>query len=226
MSAKHASIADRRTWRAGTRYLGVKDRVLRQLIRRVGEESIWKGAKKWWEPDHYGSIVRSIIFQQISGVAGLSILKRLKSLYGGRLPSPREFLKTNKRRVRTAGLSPQKYAYLKDLCERIEDGRLELKKFERMDDEDIIKELDEVKGIGRWTAEMYLIGTLRRVDVFPVDDLGIRKAVQKAYGWRELPDRKKLLKESERWHPYRTIAAIYFWNSTDESESSLKQGKT
>ncbi len=212
---KYKSIADKSVWLAGVRHIGKNDTVLRNLIKKMGTEKVWRNAKKWWEPDHYGSLVRSIIFQQISGSAGDSILKRLKAVYGGKLPSPKVFLKTNKRTIRNAGISPQKYSYLKDLCERIVDGRLELKKFERMEDSRIIEELDEVRGIGRWTAEMYLIGTLRRTDVFPADDLGIRKAVQKVYKMRKLPDADKLLKLSDRWIPYRTIASIYLWNSMD-----------
>ncbi len=212
---KYGSIADRRVWRAGVRYLSEKDAVLKRLIKRIGSESVWRDAKKWWEPDHYGSLVRSIVFQQISTSAGLSILRKFKSLYGGHLPAPGKFLETPQKLVRGAGISPQKYSYLKDLCERVVDGRLELKKFSRMGDGDIIKELDEVKGIGRWTAEMYLIGTLRRVDVFPMDDLGIKKAVQKAYGFRKLPDNERLTRLSEKWKPYRTIASIYLWHSRD-----------
>ena len=142
-------------------------------------------------------------------------MNKFKSLYGGKLPSPREFLKSKKRTVLAVGISPQKYSYLKDLCQRIEYGTLELKKFGQMPDEDIVKELAEVRGIGRWTAEMYLIGTLGRVDVFPVDDLGIRKTVQKLYGFRKLPDRQKLNALSQKWRPYRTIAAVYFWQSTE-----------
>ena len=212
---KYKSIADKTVWLAGVRHLSKNDAVLKKLIKKMGTEKVWENAKEWWEPDHYGSLVKSIIFQQISGSAGDSILNRFKFLYNGKLPSPKVFLKTKERAVRSAGISPQKYSYLKDLCERILDGRLELKKFEKMDDPKIIEELDEVRGVGRWTAEMYLIGTLRRTDVFPVDDLGIRKAAQKAYKMRKLPDAGKLLKLSEGWRPYRTIASIYLWNSMD-----------
>ncbi len=212
---KYKSIADKTVWLAGVRHLSKNDAVLKKLIKKMGTEKVWENAKEWWEPDHYGSLVKSIIFQQISGSAGDSILNRFKFLYNGKLPSPKVFLKTKERAVRSAGISPQKYSYLKDLCERILDGRLELKKFEKMDDSRIIEELDEVRGIGRWTAEMYLIGTLHRTDVFPVDDLGIRKAAQKVYKMQKLPDASKLLKLSEGWRPYRTIASIYLWNSMD-----------
>jgi DNA-3-methyladenine glycosylase II len=211
----YKSISDKVVWRAGIKHLSKNDKILKKIIKKSGGLEIWREAKKWWEPDHYGSIVRSIIFQQISGSAGNSILKRFKSLYGGKFPSPKQFLKTEGKKVRDAGISPQKYSYLKDLCERIEDGRLEMNKFQKMDDEDIIKELDEVKGIGRWTAEMYLIGTLRRIDVLPVDDLGIRKAVQKAYKLKRLPDREKLIWIARKWSPYKTVASIYLWTSMD-----------
>ena len=97
-----------------------------------------------------------------------------------------------RRQVRAAGISPQKYSYLKDLSERIEDGRLELKKFYKIDDDEVVEELDEVRGIGRWTAEMFLIFTLGRKDVLPVDDLGLSKALMRAYGLRKLPDETRV----------------------------------
>lgn len=215
MKPVNKTLGQEKVWKAGTKYLSSKDKVLKRIIKKAGISSVWEDAKKWWEPDYYESIVRSIIFQQISGSAGRSILKRFKTVYNGRLPTPKEFLKTDKRTVRKAGISPQKYSYLKDLCERITDGRLELKKFNDMPDEEIINELDEVRGIGRWTVEMYLIGTLRRVDVLPVDDLGIQKAIQKAYRLRRPPDKDKLGELSKRWSPYRTIASIYLWQSND-----------
>ena len=215
MVEKYKTIADKKVWETGVRHLGRVDKTLNRLIRKVGVTGAWEKAKWWWEPNHYESIVRSIIFQQISTRAGISILNKFKSLYGDKLPLPREFLRSKKRTVLAVGISSQKYSYLKDLCQRIEDGKLELKKFCQMSDEDIIKELDEVRGIGRWTAEMYLIGTLGRVDVFPVDDLGIRKTVRKLYGFRKLPDRQKLNALSQKWRPYRTIAAVYFWQSTE-----------
>ena len=214
-SKRYPSISKKATWLKGVSYLEKKDRVLRRLIAKTGRLDVLSESKKYLEEDHYASLVKSIIYQQISTSAGRSIIRKLTEEFGGRLPAPAEFLRANPNKVKKSGVSPQKYSYLKDLCQRIMDGRLELKRFVRMDDEDIINELDLVRGIGRWTAEMYLIGTLRRTDVLPADDLGLKKAVQKAYSLDSLPDKKKLLAIAEKWRPYRTIATIYMWRSLD-----------
>lgn len=171
------------------------------------------------QSNHFGALAKAIIFQQISGSAGDSILKKFKALYGGRVPSPRAFLKTSEKRVRAAGISPQKYSYLRDLSERIVDGRLELKKFYDMEDAEVVMQLDEVKGIGRWTADMFLMFTLGRKDVLPVDDLGLRKALMRAYEMRSMPDERRFRKVAEKWHPYCTIASLYLWSSLDNEKT-------
>ncbi|MCL4400845.1 DNA-3-methyladenine glycosylase 2 family protein [Candidatus Parvarchaeota archaeon] len=215
MRTEYSKLSDKKVWTTGVKYLERKDIILRKVIKKVGINDAWKAASRWWEPNHYESLVGAIVFQQISGRAGISILKKFKNLYGGKIPSPQEFLKSKEKYIRSAGISPQKYLYLKDLCERIKDGRLEPKKFGRLANEEIIRKLDEVKGIGRWTAEMYLIGTLQRTDVLPVDDLGIRKAVQKEYKLRELPNKQQLERISLSWGHYKSIASIYLWQSRD-----------
>lgn len=212
MTVSHASITDRKTWNAGVLHLKKSDRTLAGLITRI------KMSRVELTEDYYESLAQAMIYQQISNRAGDAILKRFKALYNGRFPSPRKFLATPEKSVRGAGISPQKYSYLVDLCKRIEDGRLKLRKFSGMHNEDIIMELDEVRGIGRWTAEMFLMFSLGRADVFPMDDLGLKKAVQKAYGLRSLPGRDKLLEISERWKPYGTIASLYLWRSQDGKE--------
>ena len=204
------TIADRRVWNAGVRHLRKSDRVLAKIMERTKHMDDME-----WHRDYYGSIVQSIIYQQISGAAGASIVRKFKALYGGRLPTPKRFLATPKKRVRSAGISPQKYSYLVDLCKRIEDGRLELRKFDSMHNEKIIEELDEVRGIGRWTAEMFLMFSLNRPDVVPFDDLGLQKAVQKAYGLRSRPDRATFARIAKPWQPYGTIASLYLWRSMD-----------
>ena len=208
----HGSIADSRTWKAGVAHLKKKDKTLARLIakQKIPKIELWD--------DYYESLMQSIVYQQISGKAGDAIIKKFKALYGGKLPTPKRFLATKEKKVRAAGISPQKYSYLLDLCTRIEDGRLELKKFDKMDNERIIEELDEVRGIGRWTAEMFLMFSLGRTDVFPMDDLGIRKAMQHAYGLRALPDKKKMAELSREWKPYGTIASLYLWRSKDKGE--------
>ena len=209
------TISDKRVWNEGVRHLKKNDRTLAKLI-----ECNKNMRDMVWHPDHYGAIVQSIIFQQISGAAGDSILRKFKALYRGRLPKPSQFLSTPERTVRSAGISPQKYSYLLDLCKRIEDGRLELKKFKSMPNEEIIEELDEVRGIGRWTAEMFLMFSLNRPDVVPFDDLGLQKAVQRAYKLRSRPSKKRFAKISKPWQPYGTIASLYLWRSMDKDNGT------
>lgn len=207
------TIRDKRTWNAGVRHLR-KDSTMSRIINRVGSIEVDTEWKAW--NDHYGSLVRSIVFQQISGSAGNSIMKKFRSLYGNRIPSPERFLSTPMRMVRAAGISPQKYSYLVDLCTRIRDGRLELKRFRVMDDEDVIRELDEVRGIGRWTAEMFLMFSLGRTNVLPRDDLGIQNAIMKAYGLRKRPGERMFSRLYRAWSPYCTIASLYLWESIDQ----------
>lgn len=203
------SLLDKRVWKKGVVHLAKRDRVLGRIMKKVGYPSFEV------HENHYSSLIISIVSQQISWAAANSILRRFRLLYNGRMPTPKEYLRTKSEKLRGAGISPQKYVYLKDLCERIESGKLELKKFHKMPNEKIIEELDEVKGIGRWTAEMFLIFSLGRTDVFPVDDLGIKKSVKEVYGLRDLPDKKRLEKMSGAWHPYGSIAALYLWHSHD-----------
>lgn len=172
--------------------------------------------------DHYEALVGSIIFQQLAGSAAQAILNRFKQLYGGRLPSPREYLSTEERKLRGAGLSPQKISYIKDLAERLENGSLDLKKLEGLSDDDAIRELDEVKGVGRWTAEMFLIFMLGRTDVLPVDDLGLQKAAKRIYKLRKLPTRERFERLAEKWHPFSSISTLYLWRSTEKPDTPAK----
>ena len=209
MKRKMPTIYDKRVWNAGLRHLSKRDSVLAKLIRRMGS------IKVDWGGDSYESLISAIIYQQISGAAGDSIERKFKALYNNRMPSPKRFLATPEKKVRAAGISPQKYSYLVDLCTRIEDGRLELRKFNTMEDEDIVEELDEVRGIGRWTAEMFLMFSLGRVNVVPRDDLGIKKAIKRAYKLRDYPSGSKFSELAEKWKPYGTIASLYLWRSMD-----------
>jgi DNA-3-methyladenine glycosylase II len=203
-------LTDKNTWKTGIVHLKKNDRVLSKIIDSNKDKFDME-----WHSDYYASIVQAIIYQQVSGAAGAAIFKRLKSLYNGKVPTPKQFLNTPEVRIRNAGISPQKYSYLKDLCTRIIDGRLELDKFESLPDNAAIEELDAVKGIGRWTAEMFLIFSLHRCDIVPFDDLGLRKAVLKAYCLRKLPNKEKFKKIADPWHPYGTIASLYLWRSMD-----------
>ena len=211
---KFESIADRRVWAKARRQIGKKDRRLARIAERVGYLNIPL------HDDYYEALIRSIISQQISWAAANAILKKFESLYNGKLPSPGQFLKTPEKRVRSAGISPQKYSYIRDLAQKIEDGHVELAKFERMADDDIVEELDDVKGIGRWTAEMFLMFSLGRTDVWPVDDLGIRHAVMRVYRLKREPDRVTMVQMGEKWRPYRSIAALYLWHSHDNNKDN------
>jgi len=210
------TLADRKVWQRGIRYLKRNDPILARIISRVGP------VKFELDDDHYEAVVGSIIYQQLAGSAARAILNRFKQLYGGRIPSPREYLATDVEKLRGSGLSPQKISYIKDLAERLENGTLDLERLENLPDEEALNQLDAVRGIGRWTAEMYLIFKLGRTDVLPVDDLGLRKAAQKAYRLRKLPTRDRFEQLAEKWHPYSSISTFYLWKSLEKPEAPAK----
>jgi DNA-3-methyladenine glycosylase II len=141
-------------------------------------------------------------------------------VFGDRYPTPAEVLAIPDHPLRAAGLSGQKLGYLRDLCRRIDDGSLPLTALSDMTDEQVIEALTAVKGIGRWTAEMFLIFRLHRSDVLPVGDLGIVKAVQKAYRLRKRPSPERLVHIAEAWRPYRSVACWYLWASLDNTPRS------
>lgn len=167
--------------------------------------------------NQFGTLVDAIIYQQLSYKAAQTISRRLQQLYGrdgrGRLPKPEEILRTPARKLRAVGLSRQKLGYMRDLAQKAGDGTLHLSRFRRMTDDAVIANVTQVKGIGRWTAEMFLIFCLRRPDVLPVDDLGIQYAFQQAYGLRKLPSEQWMRKTAEPWRPYRTVASWYLWRA-------------
>lgn len=192
------------------RHLKRADPVLRRIIERVGPFGLRR------ERNHFGALADAIIYQQLALKAAKTIATRFRQLYGnpgGRLPRPEEVSRTPVRKLRAAGLSRQKISYLRDLSRKVSRGDLPLRRLARMGDEQVIESLIEVKGIGRWTAEMFLIFSLGRPDVLPVDDLGFRYAVQQAYRLRGLPAPKRLEKLAEPWRPYRSVATWYLWQS-------------
>ena len=174
------------------------------------------------ENGYYESLVGTIIFQQLAGSAAQAILNRFKQLYNGRIPEPQQYLRTSEIKLRSVGLSPQKISYIRDLCERIVNGRLELKALKDLPDEEVVRQLDAVRGIGRWTAEMFLIFVLGRTDVLPVDDLGLRKAAKRIYKLRKLPSHERFERLAKKWHPYCSIATLYLWRSTEEPGDPVK----
>jgi DNA-3-methyladenine glycosylase II len=165
--------------------------------------------------DEYGALLRSIVGQQLSVKAARSIYGRLTDMFGGRTPSPAELLAADPEEVRSVGLSRPKVKYIRDLAQHVEDGSLHLGSLDDMSDERVIAELTAVKGLGEWTAHMFLMFHLRRPDVLPVGDLGIRRAVERLYGLEGMPDAETLERLGERWAPYRTLASLYLWHALD-----------
>jgi DNA-3-methyladenine glycosylase II len=203
------SLDDRKVWLSGVRHLKKQDPKLGQLIEKIGKLDFDRDG----DEGHFEFLVASIVYQQIAGNAARAILGRLKGLYNGNYPTPRQYLKTKKSALQSAGLSPQKISYIKDLSQRIVSRRLDLEKLSGMEDEEIIEELDEVRGIGRWTAEMFLIFSLRRVDVLPFDDLGIQKAIKQVYRLHKLPSKVRMEKLRSAWRPYGSVATLYLWRA-------------
>jgi DNA-3-methyladenine glycosylase II len=167
--------------------------------------------------DAYGALLRAIVGQQLSVKAARTIYDRLCALYGDRTPTPRELLDTDPEQLRTVGLSRAKANYLRDLAQHVEDGELDLDALPDLADEEVTAMLTAVKGLGQWTADMFLMFHLRRPDVLPVGDLGIRRAAQLAYGLDALPGPVELTELAERWRPHRTLACLYLWASLDNA---------
>ena len=165
--------------------------------------------------DHFGTLVRSIISQQISTQAAKTIEGRLRLLTGG-LHEPARILQLEEEALRGAGLSRAKASYVQNLAEAVASGRLVLKRAARLSDDDLIEQLTAVKGIGRWTAEMFLIFSLNRPDVLPVGDLGVRAGIRDHFDLPEIPKPAECHRLTEPWRPYRSIASWYLWRDKDQ----------
>ena len=165
--------------------------------------------------DAYGALLRAIVGQQLSVKAARTIYDRLCALYGGRTPTPAELIETDPEDLRGVGLSRAKASYLRDLAEHVEDGDLDLEQLPELPDDQVSALLIAVKGLGRWTVDMFLMFHLGRPDILPVGDLGIRRAVQIAYGLGDLPDAAELTRIARPWQPHRTLACLYLWASLD-----------
>jgi DNA-3-methyladenine glycosylase II len=194
------------------RLLARRDPVLGELMRRHGA----CGLADAQHEDPFRALVHAIIAQQLSTKAAATIERRVSALFAG-AASPATLASVTDTQLRAAGMSFQKIRYLRDLCERVQDGSLDLKLLQALSDEDVIVALTQVKGIGRWTAEMFLMFRLHRPDVLPVGDLGIVKAVQRAYGLRKVPSPERLRRLGEPWRPYRSVACWYLWASLDNA---------
>ena len=183
-----------------------KDPILGKIIDNVGDYSLKR------RNHHFAVLVGSIISQQLATKAAEAIFRRLTKLYP-KFPTATQILATRRSKLRKTGISGMKIDYLKDLARNIEEGKLKIKSLPKMSDEQVIEQLTQIKGIGRWTAEMFLIFSLGRQDVLPVHDLGLKKAVQFAFSLPQLPKPKEVEKLGERWKPYRSIATWYLWKS-------------
>ena len=197
------------------RHLKRSDPVLHRLIARAGPCRLDLECVR----NRFAALADAIIYQQLAYKAAQTIARRFRKLFGngdGRLPRPDELLRAPRAKLRAAGLSRQKIGYMRDLAQKAADGALRLGRFARLSDDAVIENLTQVKGIGRWTAEMFLIFSLDRPDVLPVDDLGLQYAIKDAYGPRALPSAERIRKLAEPWRPYRTIATWYLWRSRRE----------
>jgi len=189
-----------------------RDPVLAAIIRKHGACGIKTGR----ESDIFCGLVEAIVSQQLSTRAAATIYGRLRALMpDDGAPTPDALLPLSDDALRGVGLSRQKTAYMRDLSRKVLDGTVKTDALAAMTDEEIIAELTKIKGIGRWTVEMILIFRLARPDVLPVGDLGIVKAIQRAYGLRKIPDVKRMQKIAEPWRPYRSVASWYLWASLE-----------
>jgi DNA-3-methyladenine glycosylase II len=189
-------------------YLKKSDPVMRAIIERVGAYRIEYG-----EPTFH-SLAESILYQQLNGKAAVTIFKRFTEQTGDPV-TPEGILKLTDAQMRAVGLSKQKTAYLRDLAEKTKAGLLDFHQLETLSDDEVIAHLTQVKGVGVWTAHMFLIFTLRRPDILPTGDYGVQMAIKKYYRKRKLPKPKDMEKIAKAWEPYRSIACWYLWRSLD-----------
>jgi DNA-3-methyladenine glycosylase II len=197
--------------RAAVRHLKRADPVLARVITRVGPcrfETRRDGT-------HFDAVARAIIYQQLSGKAAATIHRRMCEAFGGRNPEPAELLAMPDEPLRAAGVSRQKLGYLRDLAARVHSGEVPLQALDDLPDDEVLDALVRVKGVGRWTAQMFLMFRLGRMDVLPELDLGVQRGIQLAYGLRKLPTPKDVLRYGAPWAPYRSIASWYLWRSID-----------
>lgn len=191
----------------------IKDKQLGMLVKKHGPIKHRRAHAK----DAFQSLAEAIIYQQLSGKAAATILNRFIALWPKKkFPTPGDVLDIKVEKLRAAGLSGQKASYLKDLALRFTDGTIEPKRFHTMSDEQIIEHVVVVKGIGTWTAHMFLMFTLGRPDVLPTGDLGIQKGFRKLFNLRSLPTHERMIHLAKPWTGHRTLASMYLWRFVDE----------
>ena len=203
MTMNHAAIQKAR------RHLRAADPVMKAVIDAVGPFTLRL------ERDRFCMLVRSIISQQISTSAARSIRRRLQELAGPAGMNARDLAKFTVDQLRSVGLSPQKASYISDLAGKVNDGMVDLRQIGRLSDERIVEQLTQVKGIGHWTAQMFLIFSLGRLNVFPHGDLGVRTAIRNRYGLADLPDKNAAVAIAAPWRPYASVASWYCWRTLD-----------
>ncbi|HTZ84882.1 MAG TPA: DNA-3-methyladenine glycosylase, partial [Candidatus Acidoferrales bacterium] len=194
--------------RKALNHLKKADPVLRAIIERVGPFKMEYG------PAEFSSLAEAIVYQQLNGKAAVTIFNRFAELAGDPL-TPEGILKLSDQQLRGVGLSKQKSAYLKDLAAKTASGELDFARLPDLPDDEVIKHLTQVKGIGEWTAHMFLMFSLRRPNVLPTGDYGVQMAVKKHYRKRKLPKPKDMERIARAWEPYRSVACWYMWRSLD-----------
>jgi DNA-3-methyladenine glycosylase II len=201
--------------RAAERHLSRRDPILRPLIKRHGPCRLRPHIR------YFDTLVEAIISQQLSTKAAETILSRFKALYApARFPTAAHILITPEERLRGVGISAQKASYIRDLAAKSENGTLKLTRVSRLSDQEIIEMLVAVKGIGVWTAHMFLIFSLGRLNVLPVGDFGVRRAVERLFGFERLPNAGEIEEIADRrnWHPYCSVAAWFLWRSLENKD--------
>jgi DNA-3-methyladenine glycosylase II len=196
--------------------LAASDPKMAALIERVGKIDLKTRLKRRSEErpaDAYGALLRAIVGQQLSTKAARTIYGRILDLFDGSTPAPEQLLEAEETDLRAAGLSGRKVEYVRDLASHVIGGELELDRLDQLPDDEVIEEIVAVRGLGVWTAEMFLLFHLERPDVLSGGDLGIRKAVQIEYGLEEMPTPTRVVEIGEPWRPYRSLASLYLWES-------------
>ncbi|HWW67067.1 MAG TPA: DNA-3-methyladenine glycosylase [Solirubrobacterales bacterium] len=198
------------------RELSAADPAMAALIERIGKIDLETRLQRRSEErpaDAYGALLRAIVGQQLSTKAARTIYLRVLDLFDGGTPAPEQLLEASEQDLRGAGLSGRKVEYIRDLASHVLSGELELDRLDELSDEEATEEIVAVRGLGRWTAEMFLLFHLKRPDVLSGGDLGIRKAVQIEYRLDEMPTPERVIEIGEPWRPHRSLASLYLWES-------------
>jgi len=201
---------------AAQRRLAAADLTMAALIERIGKIDLATRLRRRNEErpaDAYGALLRAIVGQQLSTKAARTIHRRVCELFDGSTPSAKQLLAASENDLRAAGLSGRKVEYIRDLASHVLSGELELDRLDQLPDQEVVEEIVAVRGLGQWTAEMFLLFHLKRPDVLSGGDLGIRKAVQIEYGLDEMPTPLRVLEIGEAWRPHRSLASLYLWES-------------